>query len=74
MQRLILKPINHNKMSTPETTKQKKSPLEKATEIFDKLTIDDAIETYQSLGEHTHARIEASKSQADQQLKKLKGE
>lgn len=48
--------------------------LEKCTAVFDKLPIDEAIETYHELGKKIHERIAQKQAEAEAQMKKLKGE
>ena len=48
--------------------------LEKSKAVFEKLTLDEAIETYHELGKSIHEKIEAKKQEAEQQLQKLKRE
>lgn len=48
--------------------------LEKSAAIFDKLPLDEAIETYHELGKKIHAKIAEKQAELDAQMKKLKGE
>jgi hypothetical protein len=48
--------------------------LEKSVQIFDKLTLNEAIEAYHELGKKLHDRIAAKQQEAELQMKKLKGE
>jgi hypothetical protein len=48
--------------------------LEKCVQLFDKLSLDEAIEVYHDLGKKLHERIAAKQQEAELQMKKLKGE
>ena len=45
--------------------------LEKSVQIFDKLTLNEAIEAYHELGKKLHDRIAAKQQEAELQMKKL---